>query len=454
MRISKSHFVPVVPVALAMVLLLASCNWGAPFLGATYGNTVVTRTDLSSRLAYSTDASRLTVSDSALSTPQLSRGARAVAVAPDAFTLVATVAPPSFAGATLGATDVVVSGNYAYVTYNLRGDGFSGAVDVIDISNSSRPALIQSVTFGDTDFNSAYVSSLPNGKPEYLYLVGGMGANALSSVLGVSAASLAANTATIERFQLKNTDGTLQNPESSGNKFTALPGYQATSVFRTASPATMSALYVTAGDAPTAGMFEINANTFKVDRQELFDSAKFLDAQNDSATPLIAVLEGYQNLSHTAGRGHLRLYKSGNSGYFREIPIGNVNTYDTKNSVELYGGIAYLALGESGMKAYDTASASDTSRYSISSGFSAAANTVANAVAADAKYVYVAAGEGGLWAAPKASADAGGELDVYGIVKFPASGGGYLSANSVYTDPSKKLVFVAGGTGGLKIVRY
>ncbi len=69
------------------------------------------------------------------------------------LTLVAEVTPPVYNGDTLQATDVIIHGQKAYVSYNMRGETFLGGVDVFDINNITTPQLISSAVFTDTDVN-------------------------------------------------------------------------------------------------------------------------------------------------------------------------------------------------------------------------------------------------------------------------------------------------------------
>lgn len=65
--------------------------------------------------------------------------------------------PPTAAGGSsikLKASYVYVSGDYAYLSYNVEGDEFEGGVDIIEISDISSPSLVSSITFDDTDVSA------------------------------------------------------------------------------------------------------------------------------------------------------------------------------------------------------------------------------------------------------------------------------------------------------------
>ncbi len=68
---------------------------------------------------------------------------------------IAEVKPPVDAnGKTLQASHVTVNGNYAYVSYITRGDVYSGAIDVIDVSDPYKPKLVTSALIPNTDITS------------------------------------------------------------------------------------------------------------------------------------------------------------------------------------------------------------------------------------------------------------------------------------------------------------
>ena len=73
--------------------------------------------------------------------------------------LVAEVAPPVYNGTTLKATHVAINGNYAYVSYNVEGEPYGGAIDVINISNPNSPSLVVQALFPNTDISSVKYDS-------------------------------------------------------------------------------------------------------------------------------------------------------------------------------------------------------------------------------------------------------------------------------------------------------
>lgn len=68
--------------------------------------------------------------------------------------MIASVNPPEIDGVSLRATHVAIHNNYAYVSYNVEGAVYKGAIDVIDISDPNNPLLAGQALFPNTDINS------------------------------------------------------------------------------------------------------------------------------------------------------------------------------------------------------------------------------------------------------------------------------------------------------------
>lgn len=411
-------------------------------------NTAVDFTDNSQRVELYTADARLDQKDEIISVNERSigKGARSIAPPQDTFKLIAQVEPPSVGGQLLGATSIVIIKDKAYVTYNLRGEDHKGAVDIIDIANPKKPELLQTLAFKDMDVNGAYVRN------NYLYLIGGMDYLHLTALVDEAtdqahnSDDFAVNKAIIERFRLDS--GLLTQESIKESLLTWLPGYQTTSIY---SPPAFDdgKIYVTAGDHENAGVFVLDAETLKVTSQQTFDDAKYLHISDAAVQPTIAVLKG----SKTGADGYLGYERLVEDSDFKLsfLNIGSVNTNETKNTVFLYSDIAYLGLGAGGMKAFDLNTKSETPVYTVGADeFDEANDIVCNAVSTDAKYIYLAAGEGGLWIAPRDSAGPAGDLAIYSSISFGID----KSANFVYTDPKNHLVFVAGGEAGLVIISY
>ncbi|WP_445382123.1 hypothetical protein [Robiginitalea sp. IMCC43444] len=109
------------------------------------------------------------------------------------LTVIASVSPPSYqAGDNFTASHVSVDGDYAYVTYNTVGEVYSGAIDVVDVSDPHNPQLTSRLFFMNADLNSI---TYDNG---FVYAAGGLDAansaiassNAFVAKISVSGGSL------------------------------------------------------------------------------------------------------------------------------------------------------------------------------------------------------------------------------------------------------------------------
>src|SRR5204863_1044996 len=149
------------------------------------------------------------------------------------LSLKAEVAPPSFGGQMLQATSVSIVGNLAVVSYNMVGNPYLGAVDVIDFTNKNQPVLRSEALFQNTDVSAVTMSGAN------VYLAEATGDTGFT-------APAVAEVVTLVGDQLV----------LSGNKRTGLSSFAATSV------AFGTRVYATSGDA--GSLFMLNPVTFAV----------------------------------------------------------------------------------------------------------------------------------------------------------------------------------------------
>lgn len=448
--------------ALAAVVVLAGCNLFNPPKD-TFANAKIELNNNSGRIE-SGDAGRLEKSETILNfsakSAAGSKGAKVVALeppVPEGYAIIAEVNAPSYPedqNKKLGATSVFISQDYrkAYVSYNLPGDERFGAIDIIDIADPAKPELKQSVLFRDTDINAVFVYKYGTGG--FMYIAGSMSESRLAELAGRAEETFKDQNATLERLTLTSeglfstkADGSLDTAKLY-SKLTNLPGYQTTSVYQSYYPASRY-VFATSGDHPSGGTFVLSYLSFpSIIDQDLYDNAKYLDIELDREltgfSPKQITLEGGRK-----SKGTLHIYTVGKSDASAHltIDIGELDTSESQNSVDLYKNIAYLALGSAGMKAYDITRAPDNTPIYQMTKTEPASEVVCNSVASDGTMVYMAMGAGGLWVAPLNYADDEGNVPAFEASNFGAS------ANFVTYDSSSGLIFVAGGTQGLKILR-
>ncbi|WP_297764826.1 hypothetical protein [uncultured Muriicola sp.] len=97
------------------------------------------------------------------------------------LTMIAQVNPPTYGPITgLTAAHVFVEDDYAYVAYNIAGDEYSGAIDIINVSDPTNPIVTSRVVYANADINSLQYSE------GFLYAVGGMDATSSFTALSNS----------------------------------------------------------------------------------------------------------------------------------------------------------------------------------------------------------------------------------------------------------------------------
>ena len=321
------------------------------------------------------------------------------------FTLVAEVDPPVVSGQSLEATHVSLTGNRAYVSYGKRGSAALGAIDVFDVSDPFNPVLKASARFDDTD----------------IFTISAVG-NALFCGETTTDPSFAAS-AVIERVDLAG------GRMSQSTARSALTSFATTGV-----DVHGDRLFVTTGDG--GGMSVLDARTLDVLETDDFADAR--DVQREGAW--LAAVQG------TPGR--LRIYDSGTFGLTHVVDIGGLTIPESKAGVVIDHGYAFVAAGDGGTAVVDMRTATVVARVArpLVSGVPAE-YTVTNAVTVVGNLLLHANGGAGVWVTETKHLQADPTVRPLGRMVF-ADGG---SANFVAA--RGKMLFVAGGEGGLKIVR-
>ena len=145
------------------------------------------------------------------------------------------------------------------------------------------------------------------------------------------------------------------------------------------------------------------------------------------------------------GKLHVYSLKDGAiKGASKILEIGRVAPEEGRNTVDVAGNLAFVAMGESGVKAFNLKDMSSTAVYTLEPD-STDPDLLANGVAYSDGLVYTAFGSGGLRVARLP--ETGTRLELLGQLGL----GDGSSANFVTI--AKDLIFVASGKGGLSIAR-
>ena len=345
------------------------------------------------------------------------------------FLLVGDAQSPEINGQRLSASSVIFQNNKAYVTYNLRGEDFGGAIVVYNLSNTMQPTINSQIIFEDIDINIASFKSNTNK----IYLGGSHrtlgGVIIPVNVNGQGSINTSQNLQITPIGETPSVNGIVQV----GNR-----------------------LILSAGNT-NGGFWSVNQGSMGVADYMLSNGAKSVAYNNGSGnsnwfTGLIAPGPNQNAV--------LKIWNGGNNPTFANARTININVPAYHQSVEpdydrlgkLYmfmkkgDPICYVPLGANGMRAYDV-SPNATSlgpKYQSPEGMLTLGNT--NSVSADDHYIYLANGaDGVLFAKPPTS---GNIIDVIGVWDnsvYPGSAN-FVASNNTH-------VFVAKGKeGGLKIL--
>jgi hypothetical protein len=371
------------------------------------------------------------------------------------FEKVAQVLPPTVGGFDLRATQVQVQGSKVYVSYTHEGSDFAGALDVFDVSDPVNPKLELRALLPDTKVNTAIPA---NGS----IFLGGARPQKIS---GLDSPSVL--------LELKAKNGGYDARQ------TAMPGWAGTGLV-----AVGSKLFFTSGNSACYGEGERVGGTGTLElpslkrvsleahcyAQSVDVSAAGSDADEDheicnddkkvetSASGLNIQSESEHGDDNEKGvsrvvsleassKGKLHVYalKDGQfKGASKTLEIGRVAPEEGRNTVDVAGNLAFVAMGENGVKAFNLKDMSSTAVYSLEPD-TTDPDLLANGVAYSDGLVYTAFGSGGLRVARLP--ETGTRLELLGQLGL----GDGSSANFVTI--AKDLIFVASGKGGLSIAR-
>jgi hypothetical protein len=324
---------------------------------------------------------------------------------------IAEIAPPAVKGQSLQATSVVLANKLAYVSYNMAGSDYIGAIDVIKLRSYINPAITSEATFTDTDVSSVCASDT------YVYLATASGNPDYESPSVVEAIGISGNKLDFSR-----------------NFRRVLSSYVATSV------ATYNGrVYVTTGN--TGGLYTLSGNGLQIESFVGLDDARWVDTDGKS----FAVAQG------TPGR--ITLFDQAAKSGLGTFPFKGAGIAESKSTVRVIGGKALIAAGDGGVQLMSLADGTILGSLprlvvpNLDPG-----RSVTNAVDGAQRYVFISNGEAGVYVAESSSVleDPTGNspiiLKMLGKLQFDK----LESANHVAFDG--EFLVVAAGLGGVKIV--
>ena len=361
-------------------------------------------TTLSSRVTYLSESVEI---DTSVQTESLARPS----VNPVSLTLIAEVDPPVINGQTLQATDIFIKSDKAYVAYNMIGEPYLGAVDIFDVKDEDDPELISSMLFTDSDVNGLTF------KDDHLYLALATSRDAFESPAVVEKVR-------VRRGQLTDDTQTFD-----------VPSWAATDV-----EVSSNHLFVTSG-ADSGYVTVIRLNNDEVVFSYPVEDARGVATDGDD----VAVIAG------TPARLVTFDYDSGE--LLNDYALEGASIDFSKSTVEIHRKKAVVAVGDGGTQilCLENGEVIEQIAPPDVEGLDPSV-TVTNAASTDSKTLYMSNGEAGVYVAwtrdkfDSRDCDVD-DLELIGQFRFDD----LQSVNHVKVD--KNYLFVAGGLGGLKILR-
>lgn len=309
---------------------------------------------------------------------------------------IAEVNPPTDSnGRTLQANHVAVNGNYAYVAYTMSGEVYSGAIDVIDVSDPYKPKLITSALIANTDITSLTYSN---------------GNLIIGAATDIDKKPELASPAVIITMQLSS--GMLTDKYI----VTDLEGKVTTDV-----AANSSSYFATTGDQ--GSLFKINSSTKAISAKVTVEDLRSVAISGDK----IVTLSGTKGVN-IYNESTLALQKSFTT---------STDVSAAKRTMDFDGTKLLVSEGFNGLGVYDINSGSKLQTIAITN---SGEENVTNAVSVNDGYAFVANGAAGLNVYKT-----GTQLSLLGTVDIIGS--------SNYVKSSGNFIYVASGKGGLKIIK-
>lgn len=309
---------------------------------------------------------------------------------------IAEINPPTDSnGRTLQANHVAVNGNYAYVAYTMIGDAYSGAIDVIDVTDPYKPKLLTSALIPNTDITALTYS---NGN---LIIAGAKDIDKDASLT---------SPAIVINMQLSS--GMLTD------KFTVT---KLESQVTTDVASNTSSYFAVTGDA--GSLFKINNSSKAITSKVALQDLRTVAISGDKIV----------TLSGTKG---VNIYNESNLSLQKTFATSN-DVSGAKRTIDFDGTKVLVSEGYNGLGVYDINSGSKLQTIGLAA---AGGDNVTNAVSVNDGYAFVANGAAGLNVYKS-----GTPLSLVGTVG--------ITGSSNYVKSSGNYIYVASGKGGLKIIK-
>ncbi len=322
------------------------------------------------------------------------------------FKLKAEVASPVFNDNTIQASHVTISDNYAFVTYNTKGEKYLGGVEIFDVSDVKNPTIVSSAILDNTDVSAIDYS---NGK---IYIVGARGDYA---DVGYNSPAFMEVISLTENMSFEKVDTIIDIPSYVGTDIKAVEGR----------------IYATYGS--DGGIIVFDSEYNQINTHDIED-VRSVDSNSNN----LYVLQGQE--------GRVNVFDLPDAAYKETYYVGGANTPESKSEIAVSDDYIFTALNEGGLSILNldgsikqTIAKPETPEGELDE------NHVTNSVSLNGDLVLIGNGESGVYIGGLIE-EKNDSLWMLGAMEFSD----YQSTNFVESKDS--LIFVASGLGGLKIL--
>jgi len=319
-----------------------------------------------------------------------------------ALVMRAEVSPPSYEGNTLKASHVFIDEGLAFVSYNTEGPQFMGGFEVYDVSQADAPELIYQVLVNNTDYSAIFYQD------EKIYLAGAV---ADSEEFSLDSGAI------LEIFSYPLS-------EENSSTVVGVASFVATDV-----KVNEDKIYVTSGSAGGLQIFDKNT-------LEELTSIEMEDARSVAFNASqFVVMQG------TPAR--VQVYETATTTFQQTFDVGGAEIAESKSIVHATEDKVFVPAGREGLKTLDLATGDLLQQLGLPVLPDIESELiVSNGVSVNGDKVFIANGAAGLFVGSHQTDNEG--INLLGSVNFGASANFVQSKDDV--------IFVATGTGGLKIL--
>ncbi|PKQ62503.1 hypothetical protein BZG02_12320 [Labilibaculum filiforme] len=323
-----------------------------------------------------------------------------------AFKLKAEVEAPKVQGETIQATHVKIIDDMAFVSYNTKGSEYSGGIELFDISDQDNPTLQASALFEDVDISAVdYYDGV-------IYLVGALDPESAGYVLE--------SPAVLMSLELSNSKKIM-----SISNLIDLPSYVGTDI-----EVDEDFIYATSGSDGTLSVFK--RSDYSLVKAIDINDARSLSSNDDNVYVLNATNEKIQ------------LFNKADLAELNAIEVQGPITDESKTEIDVTDEYILAALNVSGLdiRNLDGTLRERFNRPSTPEG-GLDSDYVTNSVSLNEELLLIGNGGAGVYVGAMVPEN-NNEVTLLGSMNFDAS------VN--FVESRGNYIFVAAGTGGLKIL--